>query len=108
MRNKKHNKARVKSVAYAATITWAPGSNDAVLSVAELTGALTLNIVDADAELGDRATILLKADVTGRTVTIGGAQGNAGSVVLGSNAAATVVMVYNSVLGKYVATVTPS
>lgn len=108
MRRRVHNKARNRSVAYAATITFTPGSGEVSLQVGQLTGALALNIVDANAEVGDELKVFLQADATPRTVTLGGAQGKAGTVALGANVDAVLILTYNPIIGKYASNIIPT
>ena len=105
MRPKLHNKARVKRLPYAATVTGAPGSGDVTILVA-LTGNITFNIVDPFCEDGDRLTLMFETDASPRTVTIGGANGAAGTVAVNPNSVGAVNLVCGA--GKYYSTVTPT
>ncbi len=55
---------------YSATLVLAPNSKNTEYSLS-LTGACALNIGTDNADLGDRVTILTKADGTNRTTTWG-------------------------------------
>ena len=61
---------QAKVVTYGATLVLAPNSKNTEYFVS-LTGACALNIDTENADLGDKVTILLKADGTNRTTTWG-------------------------------------
>ena len=99
---------RVYIEPYAATINFNVPSECDTVRVAVLTGALAFNIIDANAKDGDYFKLLVQADASARTVTIGGAQGAPGSIALLATGVACVLLTYHEGIGKYVATVTPT
>ena len=104
MRLRLHNKARVKQLPYAATITRAPGSGD-VTYLINLTGALTFNIVDSFCQNGDQLTLVLAAGAAERIVTTGGANGVAGTYTIPANSGASLHFVCFA--GKYYPSISP-
>ena len=108
MRHKNHNKARTQHIPYAATVTVSPGSGEVTAVIGQLEGAVTVNIVDPFAESGDKLVILFESDATPRTITLGGAQGAAGSIALAANSVAAVSLVYSALSGKYISPVIPT
>lgn len=60
------------SAAYAATIAVAIDNTETVLTIAQLTGAATLNLTNnAELKAGNRLTILVSVDGTNRVLTHG-------------------------------------
>jgi len=104
MRLKLNNRARVRRVAYAATVTQAPGSGDVTLLMT-LTGALTFNIVDPFCQDGDRLELVAAAGAAERVVTIGGANSVAATFTIPANGGAAIKFVCNA--GKYYPSFSP-
>jgi len=77
------------------------------LQIGELTGDLTLNLIDPHGQSGDYLKVLLIADgVAPRTVTIAGPQGAPGSAVL-TVGVAVLLLVYTDAIGQYASVVAP-
>src|SRR6188768_1018839 len=75
------------------------------LQIGELTGDLTLNLIDPHGQSGDYLKVLLIADgVAPRTVTIAGPQGAPGSAVL-TVGVAVLLLVYTDAIGQYASVV---
>ena len=82
--------------AYAATLALSPKGYKNVYNVAQLTGAMTINLTVTGSNAGDEIVFTFSEDATGRTVTLGtGLKGSVATLVVASGKFATASFVFD-------------